>query len=184
MTADPSVGFRSGTLGGFALRARKRPHLELTNMRVAELLVERDSLEVLDDDLEPYPLDAACVGLFVNLAHQQSADAGRCSLGTTPRPPIQASAASHAEVHEPDTRVVSNGDDRCGAVEVVRRRHEPQRIGGHGDRHQIVGVRRGEELRELVLGQGRRRSELRLSIAPRLVALVLLDRERSPLTRT
>ena len=132
-------------------------------MRVAERVVERERLRVLDDALEPDVLHAACSSLLVCSDHQHAAEASATRGRHDTEPADPRFRPAQAEVHEADGLAALKGDARRRSVEVVRLREEAQGIRGDVHRADVALVRGGEQLRELVVGEDGRGTKLDVS---------------------
>jgi hypothetical protein len=146
-----------------AVAAVERPDLDVAHVLVTEVVVERKRLRVLHDALQPDALHAACPSLFVCSDHQHAAEASatRGRYDTEPADPRFRPA--QAEVDETDGLAGLEGDARRHAVEVVGLREEVQGIRGDVHRADVALVRGREQLRELVVGEDSRGTELDIS---------------------
>ena len=123
--------------------------LDVLHHRVAELLVEGDCARVLDDHLEPDPLDAAQPRLLVDGAHECLGYTGPPSRRDHADAADPCVPVADAEVREPDQLAVPIRDPRRINVEVELVLHPLERglVDVHG--HEVALVCRGEELRAL-----------------------------------
>ena len=129
-------------------------------MRVPELLVQSDRATVFHDHLEPDPLDAVRARVLVESLHQPAAGSAPPLRGDDADAADPGVGAAEPEVREAHALAVTNGDHRRGAVEVARLGERAH--GGRIDRerHEVPLVRRGEDRRELLVGEIRGRLQL------------------------
>jgi hypothetical protein len=124
--ADPAVRVGGSRVAGDRLAflaGRQRPHYDIANRPVAELLVEREGARVLDDHLEPDAADATLPSLVVKGAHERRADAGPSCLRHDADAADPGVLAAQAEVAESLGRSSSEGDPRRVEIEVERLGH-------------------------------------------------------------
>ena len=130
----------------------ERPHLEVADVGVAELLVQLDRGLVLDQHLEPDPDDAAVPRVRLDRSHQLLSD------------PLAAAARDHADAADPgvlapdgehaDADVLAAVGCHERAAEVVVPAPGHRREGRLVDRdgHEVALVAGGEERRQLRVG--------------------------------
>ena len=92
--------------------------------------------------------------VLVNRLHQQAPDAAAAFARDYAEAADPGLRPSQAEIDETDVLVIPDGHERGLSIEVISHSHRAECLGSDRDRHEISGVGRGEELRQLVVGQG------------------------------